>query len=223
MFSTNKEFSLGKREKPIIDNYRRPVIAKNETQGRYLESIFNKPLTMGIGAAGTGKTYLAAYAAIEHLENRKVDKIVIVRPAVATESLGYLPGDLNEKLDPYLRPLYDCFEERVGIKKLNDYLDSGIIEIAPLAFMRGRTFHNCYIILDEAQNARQDQMKMFLTRFGLYTKCVITGDLEQTDIGSNGLMWAAEQLKNCPSVSIIHFNREDSVRSPLVQELLNYI
>lgn len=204
--------------------YQRSLIPKTETQQRYYASLQEYPITIGLGSAGSGKTYIAAYQAAWEYEHGNVDKIILVRPAVANEKFGYLPGTLEEKMDPYMRPLFDCFEQRFGVKKLDSMLQIGEIEIAPLAFMRGRTFHKSFIVLDEAQNSTQEQMMMFLTRFGEGVKVAITGDLDQSDLKhDNGLEWAVRRLTNCSSVSIIKFHQEDVVRSPLVKDLMRYL
>lgn len=205
-------------------HYQRSLIPKNEAQRRYYASLQEFPVTIGLGSAGSGKTYIAAYQAAWEFEHKTVDKIILVRPAVTNESFGFLPGTLEEKIDPYMRPLFDCLEERLGVKRLDALLQSGEIEIAPLAFMRGRTLRNSFIILDEAQNTTRDQMMMFLTRFGDGVRVAITGDLAQSDLkNDNGLEWAARCLSNCPSVSIVRFHQEDVVRSTLVKELMEYL
>lgn len=197
---------------------------KNKNQKEFINAVVEKSIVFAIGSAGSGKTFLAAAKALEYLEFAFVDRIVIVRPVVATEDIGYLPGDMNEKLDPYLMPLMDAFISVSNPKRVQDLTRTGEIEVAPLAFMRGRTFSDAFIILDEAQNTTIEQMKMFLTRFGENVKVVITGDLSQSDIqGKNGLAWAIEKLNNCSSVSIIRYNNSDVVRSALVREILRYI
>ena len=205
--------------------YTKNINPLNNRQEKYMAALKEYPVIFGVGSAGTGKTYIAVMQAIKEYEEHKIAKIVLVRPAVATEELGFLPGDLEEKLDPYLKPLFDALESRWGPRKVANMLnDTKEIEIAPLAFMRGRTFSNCVIILDEAQNITLDQMKMFLTRLGEQVKCIITGDLEQSDLPTNnGLQWAIDKLKNCSSVQIIHFNQGHVVRSELVKEILHYL
>lgn len=204
--------------------YQKSLIPKTENQRRYYSSLQDCPITIGIGSAGSGKTYIAAYQAAWEFDHGLVDKIVIVRPAVANESFGFLPGTLEEKLDPYMRPLFDCFEQRFGVKRLDAMIQGGEIEIAPLAFMRGRTFTKSFIILDEAQNSTRDQMMMFLTRFGDGVKVAVTGDLDQSDLRhDNGLEWAVRCLSGCPSVSIVRFYQDDVVRSHLVKELMRYL
>jgi len=197
---------------------------KNKKQREFIHAITEKSVVFTIGSAGSGKTFLAAAKALEYLEFAFVNRIVIVRPVVATEDIGYLPGDMNEKLDPYLMPLMDAFISVSNPKRVQDLTKTGEIEVAPLAFMRGRTFSDAFIILDEAQNTTIDQMRMFLTRFGENVKVVITGDLTQSDIpGTNGLQWAIDKLKNCNSVHIVKYTNADVVRSSLVRELLKYI
>lgn len=187
-------------------------------QEEYLKAIDNKSLVIGVGAPGSGKTYLAVAKAVEYRM-----KIVLVRPAITSENLGYLPGTLEEKMDPFLRPLFDCLDEHYSSKFVYQMIDEGDIEIATLAYMKGRTFSNCFIILDEAQNATKDQLKMFLTRFGDNIKCVITGDPKQSDIKDNGLSWVVNKLEKCSMVEIIKFDNTDVIRSKLVKELLKYL
>ena len=197
---------------------------KNKKQKEFFNALAERDVIFATGSAGSGKTFLAAAKALEYLDFAFVGRIVIIRPVVATEDLGYLPGNMEEKLDPYLAPLMDAFTDVSNPKRVQDLLQTGEIEIAPLAFMRGRTFSDAFIILDEAQNTTIDQMKMFLTRFGENVKVVITGDLSQTDIkGVNGLAWATEKLEKCSSVQIIKYVNSDSVRSALVRDLLRYI
>jgi phosphate starvation-inducible PhoH-like protein len=197
---------------------------KNKNQKEFINAIVEKSIVFAVGSAGSGKTFLAAAKAIEYLDFGFVDRIVIVRPVVATEDIGYLPGDMNEKLDPYLMPLMDAFISVSNPKRVQDLTRTGEIEVAPLAFMRGRTFSDAFIILDEAQNTTIDQMRMFLTRFGENVKVVITGDLSQSDIqGTNGLKWAIDKLNNCSSIHIVRYNNSDVVRSALVREILRYI
>jgi phosphate starvation-inducible PhoH-like protein len=197
---------------------------KNKNQKEFINAVTEKSIVFAVGSAGSGKTFLAAAKALEYLEFAFVDRIVIVRPVVATEDIGYLPGDINEKLDPYLMPLMDAFISVSNPKRVQDLTRTGEIEVAPLAFMRGRTFSDAFVILDEAQNTTIDQMRMFLTRFGENVKVVITGDLSQSDIqGINGLQWAIDKLNTCPSIHIVRYNNSDVVRSALVRELLKYI
>lgn len=205
-------------------NSSKKVEPKNKKQREFIHAITEKSVVFTIGSAGSGKTFLAAAKALEYLEFAFVDRIVIVRPVVATEDIGYLPGDMNEKLDPYLMPLMDAFISVSNPKQVQDLTRTGEIEVAPLAFMRGRTFSDAFIILDEAQNTTIEQMRMFLTRFGENVKVVITGDLSQTDIpGTNGLQWAISKLSRCDSVHIVKYTNADVVRSSLVREILKYI
>ena len=197
---------------------------KTDKQVDYIEALCQFPVVIGEGAAGSGKTFLAVYRATKEFEDENIDRIILVRPIVATESLGFLPGDLEEKVDPYMKPLFDALYDRWGPKIVATRLEIHEIEIAPLAFMRGRTFNRCFLILDEAQNTTVDQMKMFLTRLGNHVKVAITGDLSQYDLDKyNGLTWAIEKLQHCPSVAIVNFEVDDVVRSDLTKELLRYL
>jgi phosphate starvation-inducible PhoH-like protein len=197
---------------------------KNKKQKEFLNAVAEYPVVFAVGSAGSGKTFLAASQAFHYISYEFVDRIVIVRPAVATEDLGYLPGDMKEKLDPYLLPLLDAFSDLSNPKMVKDMMAEGVIEVAALAFMRGRTFSNAFIILDEAQNTTVDQMKMFLTRFGENVRVVITGDPTQSDIrGENGLMWATKKLCNCNSVAVVKYENKDVVRSSLVRDILNHL
>lgn len=202
----------------------KPIHAKTLNQKHYLKAINNNDLVFGIGPAGTGKTYVAVINAVSKLKEGHVKKIILTRPAVeAGESLGFLPGDLKEKVDPYLRPLYDALYEVLGTRQTDDLIEKGVIEIAPLAYMRGRTLDNAYVILDEAQNTTVNQMKLFLTRLGFNSKMVVTGDITQIDlpkhIGS-GLVNACNLLKSVQGIEIITFERVDVIRHPLVQKVL---
>lgn len=200
------------------------VEPKNKKQKEFLSAIAEVPVVFAVGSAGSGKTFLAASQAYHYLTFNFVDRIVIVRPAIATEDLGYLPGDMKEKLDPYLLPLMDAFTDLSNPKMVQDLVHEGAIEVAALAFMRGRTFNNAFIILDEAQNTTIDQMKMFLTRFGENVKVVVTGDPTQSDIkGENGLQWAVKMLKHCKSVYTITYENKDVVRSALVRDILHHL
>lgn len=208
---------MNKRRLKIIE-------PKNKKQKEFLNAVAECPVVFAVGSAGSGKTFLAASQAFHYLSYEFVDRIVIVRPAVATEDLGYLPGDMKEKLDPYLLPLLDAFSDLSNPKMVKDMMAEGAIEVAALAFMRGRTFNNAFIILDEAQNTTIDQMKMFLTRFGENVKVVITGDPTQSDInGENGLIWASKKLRNCNSVAIVKYENKDVVRSSLVRDILSHL
>jgi phosphate starvation-inducible PhoH-like protein len=200
------------------------IIPNGNHQQEYIETINKRVLTFGIGPAGTGKTYLAVACAVQQLVNGEVEKILLVRPAVeAGEKLGFLPGDLSQKVDPYLRPLYDALFEMLGFKETNQLIERNIIEVVPLAFMRGRTLNNSFIILDESQNATAEQMKMFLTRFGFGSKVVVTGDITQIDLPKNtqsGLVHSLEVLKNISEVGFIEFDSKDIVRHGLVQKIV---
>jgi len=211
-------------EKIILHTYKGIVYAKTDGQKKYLDAINNHDITFAIGPAGTGKTYQAVACAVAALKNKIVNKIVITRPAVeAGESLGFLPGDLKEKIDPYLTPLYDALNEMIEREKLKFFIDNRIIEIAPLAYMRGRTLHNAFIILDEAQNATTIQMKMFLTRLGVTSKAIITGDLTQIDLPKknlSGLIEAINILKNIDGIGYMEFNSSDVIRHNLVKDII---
>lgn len=197
---------------------------KTAGQGRYVEAIERSPITFGIGPAGTGKTYLAVAMAVAALRDKHVKRIILTRPAVeAGERLGFLPGDLQAKIDPYLRPLYDALYDMLEGDRIDQYLESGTIEVAPLAFMRGRTLNDAFIILDEAQNTTPEQMKMFLTRMGFNSKVVVTGDITQTDLpGSvkSGLAVTEKLLKNIEGISFNYFAEGDVVRHPLVARII---
>ena len=212
------------RKKILVNNYGKAVYPKTFNQVRYLEAIDNKALVFGVGPAGTGKTYLAVAYAIKELKKGSIKKIVLTRPVVeAGESLGFLPGDLKEKVDPYLIPLYDALYEMLGLETTQSLIEKGVIEIAPLAYMRGRTLENSFIILDEAQNTTTSQMKMFLTRLGFGSKMIVTGDPSQTDLRSNiksGLNEALRILRGIEDIKIINFERIDVIRHPLVQSIL---
>ncbi len=200
------------------------IKCKTVGQKKYVESIRKNTATFGIGPAGTGKTYLAVAMAVAAFKNKEVEKIILTRPAVeAGEKLGFLPGDLQNKVDPYLRPLYDALQEMLGLDGYVKLLERGVIEIAPLAYMRGRTLSNAFIILDEAQNTTREQMKMFLTRMGGGSKMVITGDLTQIDLPDgkkSGLKHAADILKNVNGIGIRYLNASDVVRHSLVTEII---
>ena len=208
----------------VLHTYKGTVYAKTKGQKKYLEAVNNHDITFAVGPAGTGKTYQAVASAVSALKNKIVNKIVITRPAVeAGESLGFLPGDLKEKIDPYLTPLYDALNDMIDRNKLKFFLDSKVIEIAPLAYMRGRTLHNAFIILDEAQNATTMQMKMFLTRLGVTSKAIITGDVTQIDLPnkkSSGLIEAINILKKIEGISCINFEARDVVRHSLVKDII---
>ncbi len=203
---------------------KRQMQPKSLNQRRYVEAIENNDMVFGIGPAGTGKTYLAVAMAISALLSKRVNRIVLARPAVeAGERLGFLPGTLQEKVDPYLRPLYDAFYELLDPERVDRYLEKNVIEIAPIAFMRGRTLNDCFVILDEAQNTTSEQMKMFVTRLGFNSKAVITGDITQIDLPNasrSGLVEAVTVLKNVDGISFQFFDETDVVRHHLVQRII---
>ena len=200
------------------------ISAKTPNQNDYLHQIIKNDIIFGVGPAGTGKTYLAVACAVQALVNEDVDRILLVRPVVeAGENLGFLPGDIGQKIDPYLRPLYDALYEFVGAEKVERMLENKIVELAPLAYMRGRTLSNAFVILDEAQNATENQMKMFLTRIGYGTKAIITGDMSQVDLPKGtqtGLRQAVNILENLKGISICKLTGNDIVRHPLVQRII---
>jgi phosphate starvation-inducible PhoH-like protein len=199
--------------------------AYNNQQHQYMQNILQHDINFGVGPAGTGKTFLAVACGVFGLQQHNFKKIVLVRPVVeAGEQLGFLPGDLAQKINPYLQPLYDSLNELLGFGKVEKYLQQQIIEIVPLAYMRGRTLNDAFIILDEGQNATVDQMKMFLTRLGFNSKAVITGDITQIDLPrtkSSGLKHAIDLLKNIDNISVTYFQSKDVVRHPLVKEIIN--
>ncbi len=201
------------------------IRGRGTNQQTYLKKIFSHDVNFGVGPAGTGKTYLAVACAIEALQTEKVRKIILVRPAVeAGEKLGFLPGDMAQKVDPYLRPLYDALYEMLGIDRVEKMIEKGIIEVAPLAFMRGRTLNDAFIILDEAQNTTTEQIKMFLTRLGFGSTAVITGDITQIDLPSakmSGLRHVLEVLKDIDGMSFTFFEKRDVIRHPLVQRIVS--
>ncbi|MBQ7951056.1 MAG: PhoH family protein [Clostridia bacterium] len=202
----------------------KPIKPKTLGQKAYVENIANNIVNLGIGPAGTGKTYLAVACAVTAFKNKEVSRIILTRPAIeAGEKLGFLPGDLQSKIDPYLRPLYDALFDCLGSDTFTKYSEKGLIEVAPLAYMRGRTLDDCFVILDEAQNTTPEQMKMFLTRIGFNTKAVITGDITQTDLPygkKSGLKEAVSILKNIEGISITMLSHKDVVRHPLVQKII---
>lgn len=216
---------LNLNDKPIAFTANgRSLFPKTIGQKRYIESINNNDIVFGTGPAGTGKTYLAIALACQAFRNKQFERIILTRPAVeAGESLGFLPGDLKEKVDPYLRPVYDALFEIIGGEQYQKYIEKGLIEIAPLAYMRGRTLDKSFIILDEAQNTTPEQMKMFLTRLGYSSKMVITGDLTQTDLPRgkmSGLKNAIELLKHTKGIGIEELQKVDIVRHPLVRKVI---
>ena len=204
----------------IVTRRGRQVKAKTLGQWNYIDAIRRNAITIGIGPAGTGKTYLAVALAVKALKNKEVERIILTRPAVeAGEKLGFLPGDMQDKVDPYLRPLYDALYDMLGNETFQKYVTRGTIEVAPLAYMRGRTLNDAFIILDEAQNTTPEQMKMFLTRFGFGSKMVITGDVTQIDLPGgkkSGLKQAAYILRNTPGIGIVNFGESDVVRHEIV-------
>ncbi|MEO8522752.1 MAG: PhoH family protein [Acidobacteriota bacterium] len=203
---------------------RKQVMPKSVNQRRYLDAIEQHDIVFGIGPAGTGKTYLAMAQAVAYLLAKKVSRIILARPAVeAGEKLGFLPGDLQEKVNPYLRPLYDALYDMMEIERADRLLERGTIEVAPIAFMRGRTLNDAFVILDEAQNTTSEQMKMFLTRLGFGSKAVITGDITQIDLPTaraSGLVEAMKIVGNVEGISFVHFDDKDVVRHPLVQQIV---
>ncbi len=202
----------------------KPIKAKTVGQKRYVDLIAHNTIVVGVGPAGTGKTFLAVAQAVAALRRKEAERIILTRPAIeAGENLGYLPGDLQSKIDPYLRPLYDALYEMLGMDTVSKHMERGVIEIAPLAYMRGRTLDNSFIILDEAQNTTPEQMKMFLTRLGFHSKAVVTGDITQTDLPrgkKSGLVDALGVLDGIEDVAIHHFTDRDVVRHRLVQRII---
>lgn len=222
----NDEVSNNKNENKILiyGNSGLPVKAKNKSQERLISEFQKKDLIFAIGPAGTGKTYIAISLAVKALRNREIKRIVLSRPAVeAGEHLGFLPGDLKDKLDPYLQALYDAMHDLMPGKRLNDYIEQGVVQIAPLAYMRGRTLSNSIVILDEAQNATVSQIKMFLTRMGENSKFIVTGDITQIDLpnkSNSGLIKVSQILKNTEGISFVNFNKHDIVRHQLVSKIV---
>ena len=208
----------------LIKTPRKSVIARSEKQSEYIKSLKENDIIMALGPAGTGKSFLAVSVAITLLMEKKVERVILSRPAVeAGEKLGFLPGDMKEKVDPYLRPLYDALYDLFGFEKIQKKIETGEIEIAPLAFMRGRTLKNCFAILDEAQNATDTQIKMFLTRIGENSKLVVNGDPSQIDLinkSQSGLIRSKEILKDIKEIKIINFDHTDVVRHPLVSKII---
>ncbi len=217
--------NITKQEQIKISGLKHNLKPRGKNQNTYLEHILQRDINFGIGPAGTGKTYLAVAMACQALLQEKVQRILLVRPAVeAGEKLGFLPGDLAQKVDPYLRPLYDALYDLLGTERVERLLEKNIIEIAPLAFMRGRTINDSFIILDESQNTTNAQMKMFLTRIGFGSKAVITGDMTQTDLPDkqqSGLSHAIDILKNIKEISFTFFDSHDVIRHPLVKKIVD--
>ena len=226
LVSSGNEDKIGEMAKDVvcITAKGRPVKAKTLGQQRYMKAILKNTITIGVGPAGTGKTYLAVASAVAAFREKAVNRIILTRPAVeAGERLGFLPGDLQNKVDPYLRPLYDALYDMLGAETYQKYLERGNIEVAPLAYMRGRTLDDSFIILDEAQNTTREQMKMFLTRLGFGSKIVITGDITQIDLPSDkvsGLKDAVRILDNVPDIAICRLTASDVVRHALVQRII---
>lgn len=213
-------------EKNRDKSYVKTIKPRSDGQRGLMEAIKSYNLTLAIGPAGTGKTYLAISAAVEALEAGKVEKIILSRPAMeAGESLGFLPGDMHEKMAPYLRPLYDALGDRLGGKKVRQYMDEGTIEIAPVGFMRGRTLNNAFIVIDEAQNCTYGQLKMLLSRLGWNSTIVVTGDPDQSDLlaGISGLSDVADKLEALENVAVVRLAQKDIVRHPLVAEMLDVL
>ena len=209
----------------LSSNRKAPISPKTDQQLAYVQAIQSRDLVFGIGPAGTGKTYLAMAMAVDALKRELVKRVILTRPAVeAGEALGFLPGDLQEKIFPYLRPLYDALYDMISGEEIQKFMDRGVIEIAPLAYMRGRTLNSAFVILDEAQNTTTEQMFMFLTRLGMDSKCVVTGDYTQIDLPLNrtsGLIEAMRALKNVSEIEFIEFTERDVVRHPLVQSIIH--
>ena len=221
-----KDSELEVMEKEIkIKTPKKSIVPRGNNQRSYIESINQNDINFGIGPAGTGKTYLAVASAVDALLKEKVDRIILMRPAVeAGEKLGFLPGDLSQKVDPYLRPLYDALYEMLGIERTEKYLEKGIVEIAPLAYMRGRTLNNSFIIVDESQNTTKEQMKMILTRMGFGSYLLINGDLTQIDLPKNiesGLAHAVRVVNDTEDIGVVHFDSKDIVRHPLVRKIID--
>lgn len=226
ILESTPDAQLGKifLDKVYVTTQNRVISPKTRNQKIYIDAIRNHDIVFGIGPAGTGKTYLAVAMAVSALATGQVRSIILTRPAVeAGEKLGFLPGDLAQKVNPYLRPLHDALNDMLGTERCLDYIEQGIIEIAPLAFMRGRTLSNAFIILDEAQNTTREQMKMFLTRIGFDSSAVITGDSTQVDLPNkqhSGLLEARKRLKSIDGIEFCSFSKTDVVRHPLVQKII---
>jgi len=209
----------------VFDGSRGPVRTKTPHQERYVQMMEQRSIVFAVGPAGTGKTYLAVAKAVDWYQRRLVEKIILVRPVVETgETLGFLPGDILEKVDPYFRPLYDALDEMLTHERVRRYIERGMIEVAPLAYMRGRTLNHAFVILDEAQNTTSGQMKMFLTRLGVSSRAVLTGDVTQIDLpdpAKSGLIEATNVLKDIEGIGFVSFDNTDVVRHPLVAEILH--
>jgi len=222
--NTEIETSNVKSFNQLIKTPRKTVIARSEKQSKYIKALKENDIIMSLGPAGTGKSFLAVSVGVTMLMEKKIDRVILSRPAVeAGEKLGFLPGDMKEKVDPYLRPLYDALYELFGADKIDKKIESGEIEIAPLAFMRGRTLKNCFAILDEAQNATETQIKMFLTRIGENSKLVVNGDPTQIDLinkTQSGLIKSKNLLKDIDEIKILEFDHNDVVRHPLVSKII---
>lgn len=223
---THRETELQQLQKDIVAKTRKgeQVRAKTFRQRKYIESMRKQDLVFCVGPAGTGKTFLAVVVAVQALLRNEFEKIILTRPAVeAGEKLGFLPGDLQQKINPYLRPLYDAINEFIGSEKLPSLMERGVIEVAPLAYMRGRTLNNAFVIVDEAQNTTASQMKMVLTRLGFRSRMVVTGDMTQTDLPmhqESGLVTAIKILRNVEGIGFCEFSQKDVVRHPLVQRIV---
>lgn len=207
--------------------YLKPLAAKNAAQEHYISMLGESTIMFCAGPAGTGKTFLATHVALDALLKKEVDKIILTRPIVAVEDIGYLPGDMNEKIHPYVLPLLDAIELHVGPTKTQELLDDRRLEILPLAYMRGRSLNNCFLLLDEAQNTTKEQMKMFLTRIGYDTKVSVNGDVSQSDLPrgiESGLNWAVSKLVGVsPEISIVEFSNTNIVRNPLIETILTHL
>jgi phosphate starvation-inducible PhoH-like protein len=222
---TDRDASMQLYDRPVLFSFdKRTIRVKTLGQARYVAALQKHDIVFSIGPAGTGKTYLAVAAAVHALKSRQVERILLVRPAVeAGENLGFLPGDMKDKVDPYLRPLYDALNDLLSYEKIRRFLDLGVIEVAPLAYMRGRTLNSAFVILDEAQNTTVGQMKMFLTRLGDGSKAVITGDITQIDLGAqhaSGLVEIQSILKGVQDLSFVYLTERDVVRHHLVREII---
>ncbi|MEM6649554.1 MAG: PhoH family protein [Pseudomonadota bacterium] len=218
--------TTGPQETPRDQRFRKKIRAQNDAQQEFFDLVEDTSVVFASGPAGTGKTYVAIAKAVEALEAGRVGRIVLSRPAVeAGENLGYLPGDMEDKLSPYLRPLYDALTDRLSAKKVRSLMAEGVIEVAPIAFMRGRTLNNAFVVIDEAQNCTYAQLKMLLTRLGWHSTMVVTGDPEQTDLlpGVSGLKEITDKLDAVEGIGVVRFQSKDVVRHPLVAKMIDYI